>query len=211
MIKYLYTSLLFILPFNFQVHWKCLENGSYDLISKPINIKECKYSEVYSKNDIKIKIANKATLVLTRNDIKNGNYILFAKDKFIINDKLSRNNINYNYGLLDMYSFKNNDGAFYLLELNTNNGLNLNSQTLTLILLFSKNKMYISFLEWNSGDNSATSIGINKGKLFILNYKVTTIDYFEFENKKFIYNQKKSTKCKTDSSGKFWVPSNYKF
>jgi len=30
MIKYLFASLLFIFPFNFQEHWRCLDEGQYD-------------------------------------------------------------------------------------------------------------------------------------------------------------------------------------
>ena len=138
MIKYLFTTLLFIFSFNFQEDWRCLDEGLDDLISTQIDTKICKYTEILGKNNDKIKINSKATLVLTQRDIKNGNYILFEKRKYLINDKVSRrNNINYNYYLLNMNSFKNKEGTFYLLELGTSNGLNLNSKTFNLIVLFS--------------------------------------------------------------------------
>lgn len=211
MIKYLFASLLFIFPFNFQEHWKCLDEGLDDLISIQINTKICKYTEIDTKDNVKIKINSKATLVLTQRDIKNGNYILFEKKKYLINDKLSKNHINYNYYLLGMYSFKNKEGTFYLLELSTSNGLNLNSKTFNLIVLFSKNKLYIPFTGWDSGIGGATSLGINKGKLFILSNDIDSIHYFELKNKKFIYDSKNSIKCRTDSTRRICVPSNYKF
>ena len=212
MIKYLFASLLFIFPFNFQEDWRCLDEGLDDLISTQIDTKICKYTEILGKNNDKIKINSKATLVLTQRDIKNGNYILFEKRKYLINDKVSRrNNINYNYYLLNMNSFKNKEGTFYLLELGTSNGLNLNSKTFNLIVLFSKNKLYIPFTEWNSGDNTATSIGLNKGKLFILNCAIDSIQYFEFKNKKFVYDSKNSIKCRIDSTRRICVPNSYKF
>lgn len=211
MIKYLLTSLLFIFPFNFQEHWRCLDEGLDDIISIQINTKSCKYTEVDTKENVKIKINSKATLVLTKKDIKNGNYILFEKKKYLINDKLSKNHINYNYDLLDMYSFKNKEGTFYLLKLYTSNGLNLNSQTFNIIILFSKNKIYFPFTEWDSGIGGATSLGLNKGKLFILSNNGNSIQYFEFKNKKFIYNSKNSIKCRIDSTRRICVPNNYRF
>ncbi|KFF02606.1 hypothetical protein [Flavobacterium reichenbachii] len=211
MIKYLFVSLLFIFPFNFQEHWRCLDEGLYDLISTPINTKICKYNQILTKDNVKVKIDNKATLVLTQRDIKNGNYILFAKKKYIINDKLSKNGINYNYYVLGMESFKNKEGTFYLLELSTSNGLNLNSKTFNLIILFSKNKLYIPFTEWDSGEGGATSIGINKGKLFVLTNDIDSIQYFEYKNKKFIYNSKNSIKCRIDSTRRICVPDSYRF
>lgn len=210
MIKYLFTTLLFIFPFNFQEDWRCLDEGLNDLISIPIDTKICKYVEIDTKENVKIKINSKATLVLTKKDIKNGNYILFEKKKYLINDKVSiRNNINYNYDLLNMESFKNKEGTFYLLKLYTSNGLNLNSKTFNLIILFSKNKLYIPFTGWDSG--VATSLGINKGKLFILSNDIDSIQYFEFKNKKFVYDSKNSIKCRIDSTRRICVPNSYKF
>lgn len=211
MIKYLFTTLLFVFPFNFQEHWRCLDEGLDDLISVPINTKICKYTEIDTKDNVKIKINNKAILVLTKKDIKNGNYILSENKKYIINDKLSKNHINYNYDLLKMYSFKNKEGTFYWLKLYTSNGLNLNSKTFNLIVLFSNNKLYIPFTEWDSGELGATSLGINKGKLFILSNDINSIQYFEYKNKKFIHNPKNSIECKIDSTRRICVPDSYKF
>jgi len=209
MIKYLFASLLLIFPFNFQENWRCLDDGLDDIISNPIDYKICKYTEIDTKDNVKIKINNKATLVLTQRDIKNGTYILFEKKKYIINDKLSRNHINYNYYLLHMYSFKNKEGTFYWLALGTDNGLNLNSKTFNVIILFSKNKLYIPFTEWDAG--VATSLGLNKGKLFVLTNNIDSIQYFEFKNKKFIYNSKNSIKCRIDSTRRICVPDSYRF
>lgn len=211
MIKYLFTTLLFVFPFNFQEHWRCLDDGLYDLISVPINTKICKYNQILTKDNVKVKIDKKATLVLTRRDIKNGNYILFENKKYIINDKLSKNCINYNYYVLGMESFKNKEGTFYLLELSTSNGLNLNSKTFNLIVLFSNNKLYIPFTEWDSGIGGAMSLGTNKGKLFILINDINLIQYFEYKNKKFINNPKNSIECKIDSTRRICVPDSYKF
>ncbi|KFF02609.1 hypothetical protein [Flavobacterium reichenbachii] len=209
MIKYLFASLLFIFPFNFQEHWRCLDDGLDDLISTPINSKICKYNEIFTKDNVKVKINSKATLVLTQKDIKNGTYILFENKKYIINDGLSKNCINYNYYLLNMESFKNKEVAFYWLKLGTSNGLNLNSNTFNLIILFSDNKLYIPFTGWDSG--VATSLGINKGKLFILSNVIDSIQYFEFKDKKFIYNSKNSIKCRIDSTRRICVPDSYRF
>jgi hypothetical protein len=209
MIKYLFTALLFVFPFNFQEHWRCLDDGLDDLISTPINSKICKYNEIFTKDNVKVKINSKATLVLTQKDIKNGTYILFENKKYIINDGLSKNCINYNYYLLNMESFKNKEVTFYWLKLGTSNGLNLNSNTFNLIILFSDNKLYIPFTGWDSG--VATSLGINKGKLFILSNVIDSIQYFEFKDKKFIYNSKNSIKCRIDSTRRICVPDSYRF
>ena len=209
MIKYLFTALLFVFSFNFQEHWRCLDDGLDDLISTPINSKICKYNEIFTKDNVKVKINSKATLVLTQKDIKNGTYILFENKKYIINDGLSKNCINYNYYLLNMESFKNKEVTFYWLKLATSNGLNLNSNTFNLIILFSDNKLYIPFTGWDSG--VATSLGINKGKLFILSNVIDSIQYFEYKNKKFIHNPKNSIKCRIDSNRRICVPDSYKF
>lgn len=212
MIRYLCLPMVFLFLFGFQARWKCLDDGVEDLISNPIDIKICEYSEIDTEANVKINIGNKATLVLTKKDIRNGNYILFGKEKFKINDKVSRKNgINYNYDLMDMHSFENEEGTFYLLRLYSYNGGNLNSKLLNLIVLFSKNKMDISLIEWCSGDSSPYSIGLNKDKLFALCEDVITIKYFEFSNGKFIYDSKNSTECRTDSIRKVWVPGNYGF
>jgi hypothetical protein len=209
MIKYLFVSLLFIFPFNLQEHWRCLDDGLDDLISTPINSKICKYNEIFTKDNVKVKINSKATLVLTQKDIKNGTYILFENKKYIINDGLSKNCINYNYYVLGMESFKNKEVTFYWLKLGTSNGLNLNSKTFNLIISFSNNKLYIPFAGWDSG--VATSLGINKGKLFILSNVIDSIQYFEYKNKKFIYNPKNSIKCRIDSTRRICVPDSYRF
>lgn len=211
MIKYLFISLLFIFPFDFQEHWRCLDEGLDDLISNPIDSKICKYTEIDTKYNYKIKINSKATLVLTQRDVKEDPYILFEKKKYIINDKLSRNHINYNYYLLHMYSFKNKEGTFYWLALSTFNGFYLNSKIFNLIVLFSNNKLYIPFTEWDSGLAGATSLGVNKGKMFILSHDKNSIQYFEYKNKKFIYNPKNSIKSKVDTIMRICVPDSYKF
>ncbi|OXB11719.1 hypothetical protein [Flavobacterium reichenbachii] len=213
MIKYLFLSLLFIFPFNFQEHWRCLDEGLNDVISNPIDYKSCKYTEIDTKDNYKMKINSKATLVLAKRDIKEHPYILFEKKKYIINDKLSRYHIDYNhnYDLMEMDSFKNKEGTFYWLKLYTSNGYYLNSKIFNLIVLFSNNKLYIPFNEWDSGLGGATSIGINKGKLFILTNDIDSIQYFEYKNKKFIYNSKNSIKCRIDSTKRICVPDSYRF
>jgi hypothetical protein len=202
MTKYFF---IFFLLNIFQTEWKSLENGLEDIISKPIDVDNCKFKILDKKNYSSVQIDNNTFLILTKNATKNGNYILFRNKKYKIDTKIS-NNINFD--LQSIHKFKYNNSVFYILELNSINGLNLNSKSFNIIISNSINKMSILFSEWADSDLS-NSIGINNGKIFILNNEINSIKYYEYNFRKFIYKLEKSTISKIDSQGRICVPINF--
>lgn len=206
MIKYFFIFLLFNL---FQTEWKCLDNGLEDVISKPVDSDNYKFKIIDKKNYSSIQIDNKTSLILTKKVNKNGNYILFRNTKYEIDTKISNNYINFD--LQSIHKFKYNNTIFYMLELNSINGLNLNSKSLNMIVSASANNLSILFSEWGADGDLSNSIGVNKGKLFIINNDVNSIKYYEYNCRNFIYKLKNSTKSKIDSQGRICVPIDFNF
>ena len=207
--KYLTIGVMCFLLLGFQDKWKCLEDGLEEIISKPIEYKVCPYKTSVTNSKQIISINNRISLVLTKKETNNENYILFDNKRFKINTKIKNGRINYD--LQSLYKFAYKDTDFYLFELNSVNGLNLNSKSLNLVVLISKDKLSFPFCEWNLGNNLSNNIGMNNGKLFILNNKADSIKYYEFKNNRFVHNFKNSVKYQNDSIGRICVPADYGF
>jgi hypothetical protein len=201
---YKFFSILFFLSCS--QDYICVDDVG-ELINNSIKCEELSFKTSSTGDRNIYKLDEILEVSLTKNNDRENLIVLNGKiikiDTKIINKKII-------FDLMTAYEFKWNNINYISLELNSNNGLNLNSKSLNIVVKITGNYQGVCFSEWNSGYDLSSAIGVNNDKLFILNQDVNYLNYFEFKKNIFMLNKEKSTKCKIDEEYRICVPHTYK-
>ncbi|RFS18679.1 hypothetical protein DVR12_26910 [Chitinophaga silvatica] len=191
--------------FIYNKEYKCLDDGLQDIISQRLNCRSLSYDVERINNGFLYVLPQKnVKIYLSNNPSKD--FIQIDDNKMPITRNTNFRDVIYE--LQDIRKFKYLGKKYYLFSMNPM--LGKNGQTVNIIInAATKGNAHIIFNEVNYNDDLATSIGINKGELFLLNQQIDSVHYFGLKGGRFKYDKNRSVKCKYDSTYKVCVPIGY--